>query len=589
MTRRRLWASLLGCVGITVALLALNLGLRNTPALGLDLQGGVSVVLAPEAGASSGDLIVIRDLIRNELENRGIAEPDVRVEGSNIVVDLPGVKDQRQALDAVDVAGIVTLRPVLGCTAPPDPNATTTTTTPGASTTTVAGATTTSVAGGSTTVAGATPTGAGAPTTTAGAPTTTVAPAGFGRAVTALDSYQRRQTPSTPTTATPTTAATPATAASPTSTPTGSTVPGESTTTVPGATSTTLPTSDLNTATSDQGQTVLRQLDGSQCLVGPAGGAGDQIFSRDSADVQLSQQQRLGGQRRPQQRWRVGVERARRPSASTAPTPARRTSWPSSSTTSSSRRPRCSSRRSAATVSITGSFTEGEARSLARVLNRGAFPAKVEAKRVDTVSPTLGKDSLKASLFAGLVGVALLVLVLILFYRRLTLLIAMGMIVWGMLIYSVSVFISQTTNYALTLAGVTGIIVSIGMTVDSYVVYFERMKDEVLHGRTFKNSAARSFRSTWKTILAANLVSFIAAAVLFVLSVGSVRGFALYLGVTTICDVIVLWFFTRPAVILLAETGRLDGHDPFGIGPMPEQVHPSTTPPPAPAPGGGGS
>ena len=169
------------------------------------------------------------------------------------------------------------------------------------------------------------------------------------------------------------------------------------------------------------------------------------------------------------------------------------------------------------------------------------------------MSPTLGKDSLKASLFAGLVGIALLVVVLILFYRRLTLLIAMGMIVWGMLIYSVSVFISQTTNYALTLAGVTGIIVSIGMTVDSYVVYFERMKDEVLHGRTFKNSAARSFRSTWKTILAANLVSFIAAAVLFVLSVGSVRGFALYLGVTTICDVIVLWFFTRPAVILMAE------------------------------------
>ena len=197
------------------------------------------------------------------------------------------------------------------------------------------------------------------------------------------------------------------------------------------------------------------------------------------------------------------------------------------------------------------------------------------------MSPTLGKDSLKASMFAGLVGVGLLVVGLLFFYRRLTLLIAMGMVVWGMLIYSISVYISQTTNYALTLAGVTGIIVSIGMTVDSYVVYFERMKDEVLHGRTFKNSAARSFRSTWKTILAANLVSLIAATVLFVLSVGSVRGFALYLGVTTICDVIVLWFFTRPAVILMAETGRLDGHDPFGIGPMPEG---GRTNPPRPRP-----
>ena len=131
-------------------------------------------------------------------------------------------------------------------------------------------------------------------------------------------------------------------------------------------------------------------------------------------------------------------------------------------------------------MSITGSFAEGEARSLARVLNRGAFPADVEVQRVETVSPTLGQDSLRASIFAGLVGVVLLLLLLVVFYRRLTLLIAAGMVVWGMLIYSVAVFISQTTNYALTLAGVTGIIVSIGMTVDSYVVYFERMKDEVL-------------------------------------------------------------------------------------------------------------
>src|SRR4051794_33059710 len=191
MTRRRLWASLLGCVGITVALLALNLGLQNTPALGLDLQGGVSVVLAPEKGASGGDLLVIPDLIRSELENRGIAEPDVRVEGSNIVVDLPGVKDQRQALDAVDVAGIVTLRPVIGCSA--GPVGSTTTTQPGATTTTPPGATTTP---GATTVPGAAPTTApAAPATPTTAP---AAPAGFGRSAGALDTYQRpTQTPTT--------------------------------------------------------------------------------------------------------------------------------------------------------------------------------------------------------------------------------------------------------------------------------------------------------------------------------------------------------------------------------------------------------
>ncbi|MGH9272610.1 MAG: hypothetical protein ACRDZ2_15215, partial [Ilumatobacteraceae bacterium] len=109
MIRRRLWASLIGCVGVAVIALALNLVVGNSPVLGLDLQGGLSVVLAPAEGASDDDLIVIRDLVRAELENRGIAEPDVRVEGQNIVVDLPGVRDQREALDAADVAGIVTL------------------------------------------------------------------------------------------------------------------------------------------------------------------------------------------------------------------------------------------------------------------------------------------------------------------------------------------------------------------------------------------------------------------------------------------------------------------------------------------------
>ena len=126
MNRRRLWASLLGCVGVTVLLLLLNLAFSNTPVLGLDLQGGVSVVLSPTEGATGDDLLVIRDLIRDELENRGIAEPDVRTEGSNIVVDLPGVKDQRDALDAVDVAGIVTLRPVFACAGPPDDTTTST-------------------------------------------------------------------------------------------------------------------------------------------------------------------------------------------------------------------------------------------------------------------------------------------------------------------------------------------------------------------------------------------------------------------------------------------------------------------------------
>ena len=124
MKRSRLWASLLGIVIVSASLLVLNLALGNTPVLGLDLRGGVSVILASTEGAGDEDLIVIRDLIRDELEQRGIAEPDVRVEGSNVIVDLPGVKDQQDALDAVDIAGIVSLRPVIQCAVTDDTSTT---------------------------------------------------------------------------------------------------------------------------------------------------------------------------------------------------------------------------------------------------------------------------------------------------------------------------------------------------------------------------------------------------------------------------------------------------------------------------------
>ena len=129
-----------------------------------------------------------------------------------------------------------------------------------------------------------------------------------------------------------------------------------------------------------------------------------------------------------------------------------------------------------------------------------------------------------------------------------------GIAVWGGMVWAMSTFVSEWTNYALSLAGVTGIIVAIGVTVDSYVVFYERIKDELRNGRTIKNAAPRSFKMTWRTIWSADVISLIGAFILFWLSVGSVRGFALYLGLTTICDLLVCYFFTRPAILLLAQT-----------------------------------
>ena len=170
------------------------------------------------------------------------------------------------------------------------------------------------------------------------------------------------------------------------------------------------------------------------------------------------------------------------------------------------------------------------------------------------MSPSAGSDSLQAAIIAGLFGLGLVLIFLVAYYRWLALVIVAGITVWGAMVFSMASFVSGWTNYALSLAGVTGIIVAIGVTVDSYVVFFERIKDELRNGRTIKNAAPRSFKMTWRTIWSADVVSLIAAGILFSLSVGSVRGFALYLGLTTICDLLVCYFFTRPAVLLLART-----------------------------------
>jgi preprotein translocase subunit SecD len=220
----------------------------------------------------------------------------------------------------------------------------------------------------------------------------------------------------------------------------------------------------------------------------------------------------------------------------------------------------------AGAVTISGDFTEDEARDLAQTINRGAFPVQVEPQRVETVSPTAGESALNAAIIAGLIGVGLTLLYMIAYYRKLSVVIIAGLAVWGLLIYVLATYISRETNFAFTIAGATGIIVSIGVTVDTYIVFFERLKDEVRAGRTLRNAAPRAFNATWKTIFAANFVALLSSVVLFFLSVGSVRGFALYLGVTTICDVVVFWFFTRPLLFLLADTKWFDSSNPKSLG-----------------------
>lgn len=216
-------------------------------------------------------------------------------------------------------------------------------------------------------------------------------------------------------------------------------------------------------------------------------------------------------------------------------------------------------------VQISGSFKEKEAKDLAKILQFGAVPVKFNTPSAQTVSASLGKDSLHAAVISGLVGVLLVLLFLLVYYRRLAVVVVFGLMISSAILWSVISLLSQTNGLALTLSGVAGIIVSIGVTVDSYVVFFEKLKDEVRSGKSLRNSAQRGFDSAWKTILAADTVSLLGALVLWYLTVGSVRGFAFFLGLSTLCDIVVAYYFTRPAVILISKAGFMNRGKQFGI------------------------
>jgi protein-export membrane protein SecD len=214
---------------------------------------------------------------------------------------------------------------------------------------------------------------------------------------------------------------------------------------------------------------------------------------------------------------------------------------------------------------ITGNFTEPEARGLAVVLQSGALPVELEQSEVQTVSATLGRESLRQGILAGIAGLVLLSLYLAFYYRLLGFVTWFGMTIWGLLSLTLVALLGRTVGYSLTLAGVAGIIVSLGIAADSYIVFYERLKDEVRKGKTPRAAVAPAFSAAWRTILAANTVTIVAAIILYLLAIGSVRGFALTLGLATLLDVFVVYFFKRPTVFLIARSRRLSELPGMGL------------------------
>ena len=536
-----------------------------SPSLGLDLQGGTSVVLEPKGDVKPDVLDRTIGIIRSRVDSLGVAEPDISRQGKSIVVSLPGLKDPARALAIVGKTAQLTFRPVI--TDVPSENE-------AKANAAGANSTTKSVTVGATTTV---PAKTGGTATTVKAVATTT-PATSSQAL-AVGAVAGRFSVAAPASVTTTLA--PPTSSGPTTTAAGvsTTVKaGVAPTTVAGAvpTSTLVPLPDkpISLETTPLGEdspekTVIlpekrNNPDSRRYLLGPAEVQGAVVDTASAVVSQTGQwtvDLRLNGtgaalwdamaDKNYQQRIAIVLDGE----ALSAPV--------------------IQTRRFGGRAEISGNFKQREAKDLATALKFGSLPVTLEPQTVQSVSASLGKDSLRAGLLTGLIGLLLVACYMIFYYRKLGFVVVLGLLVSGGLMWSLVSFLSEKQGLALSLSGVVGIIVSFGTTVDSYVVFFERMRDEMRAGRNVAQSVERGFKSAFRTIIAADFTSLIGAAVLYFLTVGSVRGFALFLLISTTLDLVVAWAFTRPIVTLIAERQMKQNGYVGGAGSGPSKLTPS--------------
>ncbi|WKZ82795.1 MAG: protein translocase subunit SecD [Acidimicrobiia bacterium] len=545
MTRR----SALITLGMTLAVVYGGMALTQLggvrPLLGLDLQGGFSVVLEAEEGTDPEVLDQAVEIMRRRIEALGgVQEPEIAVVGdSTVEVQLPGVTDRDRALEAVGTTGSLEFRPVrqvspipgvspvfFGATPTPEPEPDTTTTTVpsvGGTTSTTAGEGTASTTTTTTVPEGSTTTEPSTTTTTLDPTEGIVLPAG----VTWCDEVEQ-----------------------------AGCVDRES-----GLTVDPDPTLDAFLTTGPAGGDIIyhtaparilgSDLEGAQAqFSGGTSGSGNVVgswvvvldFTAEGGDKFAEVTRELANYAigDPRRQFAIVLDGEVQSAPQVSPEVD-----PNTGITGGS-----------AIITLGSSADqEEEARSLSVVLRYGALPAAFEISTVQSVSATLGSDSLRAGLIAGFGGLALVAMAMILYYRALGLVNVIGLTVFGSLMLMVFSLLGEWQGVTLTLAGVAGVIVAVGITSDSYVVYFERIKEEVHRGRSLRSAIDHAFSRSIRTILTADTVSFTGAVLLFFLAVGSVKGFALALLIATVCDVLVAVFFTRPAVALVAMSRLGDG------------------------------
>ncbi|MFG1669182.1 protein translocase subunit SecD [Streptomyces sp. Y7] len=536
---------------ILIAIAALTGGMfasgHTTPRLGIDLAGGTSITLravaepGQESAINKTNMDTAVEIMERRVNGLGVSEAEVQTQGDkNIIVNIPKGTNSKEARDQVGTTAKLYFRPVLqreavGEAAPTPSASPSGTGTPSASATDKAKDSATS--------------GSGTPSATA---------TSQGRAVT--DALKADSTPSA--------SGSPEASGS----PSPSSTSGTSTSGLEKQYAALNCADPKQRATAGQGAkqgepTVACGQDGkvwSKFLLGPVdvdgteikkaqatfdtqGAAGwqvDMTFNSAGAKKFASTTSKLAQQTSPQNEFAIVLD------------------------DEVVSHPFVQGAIAGGKAQISGSFTQEEAQSLSNMLSYGALPLSFEEDSVTTVTAALGGEQLHAGLIAGAIGLGLVVIYLLVYYRGLSLIALLSLLVSAALTYTIMALLGPTIGFALNLPAVCGAIVAIGITADSFIVYFERVRDEIREGRSLRPAVERAWPRARRTILVSDFVSFLAAAVLFIVTVGKVQGFAFTLGLTTLLDVVVVFLFTKPLLTILARTKFFaNGHPWSGLDP----------------------
>ncbi|KQS64932.1 protein translocase subunit SecD [Modestobacter sp. Leaf380] len=557
-------------------------GTQRTPQLGLDLRGGTTVTLTaqvPGGGTPSReDLELARQIIEQRVNGLGVAEAEVVTEGdSNIVISVPG-EDGDQARELGQTAQL-RFRPVLQG---PEPAGVTPTEVPATTDPATTDPATTDPA--TTDPATTDPATTDPATTEPAAPTSGAAPDSF-----APDFFAPETTdPAAPTTDPAVTdpASTDPASTDPATTDPATTDPAGSVPEAPGAVTQEQAAAEFATLTCEP-DGVDREVDAADDFVAACsedGTAkyllGPQIISgTDIADASAGTQQATG-------EWIVLLDFRGEAAATWAAYTAANTGSAVAFTLDGNvvSAPTIQGAINGQTT-ITGQFDQETATTLANQLKYGALPLTFTQATAQTITTELGGEQLQAGLIAGAIGVALVFLYALLYYRALGLVMIASLVLSAVVVYASLVLLGREIGFTLSLAGIAGFIVSIGITADSFVVYFERLKDEIREGRTLRSAVPRAWVRARRTILSADAVSFLAAAILYVLAIGDVKGFAFTLGLSTVLDLIVVFLFTHPLMAVLSRFRSFGSSRFSGLGAVDVTRRPAAAPRPGQRPG----